>query len=179
MNIKHKNLIEKLDLLVCDDFHPNYVSILIITTILLITTTFFHLIDIHNVDTLILITGIFIGIVLSLPLPLTYIRKIMLLFLINTVLGIIGVSETVYRVISVMLAITLGATYYPLYKWHIKRKIEKYKRKGLTYAAQLDIARKHGGDKFTVGVVLMFIALIALYIIFNYIMNVILLIVHS
>lgn len=82
MNIKHKNLIEKLDLLVCDDFHPNYVSILIITTILLITTTFFHLINIHNVDTLILITGIFIGIVLSLPLPLTYIRKIMLLFLI-------------------------------------------------------------------------------------------------
>lgn len=104
---------------------------------------------------------------------------LMLLFLIDTVLGIIGVSETVYRVISVMLAITLGATYYPLYKWHIKRKIEKYKRKGLTYAAQLDIARKHGGDKFTVGVVLMFIALIALYIIFNYIMNVILLIVHS
>ena len=39
MNIKHKNLIEKLDLLVCDDFHPNYVSILIITTILITTTT--------------------------------------------------------------------------------------------------------------------------------------------
>ncbi len=87
---------------------------------------------------------------------------ILLIYLINTVLGIIGVPNIVYSLISLAIFLTLGFTYYYLYRWHIKRKIEKYQKKGLSYEEQLKIAKKCSGDKITVGVIVMFIVEIAL-----------------
>ena len=87
---------------------------------------------------------------------------ILLVCLINTVLGIIGIPNIVFSAISLALSLTLGFTYYYLYRWHIKRKIEKYQKEGLSYEEQLQMARKCSGDKITVGVVVMFIVEIVL-----------------
>ena len=51
----------------------------------------------------------------------------------------------------------MGFLYYPLYRNFIKRKIEKYKKKGLTYEEQLKVAEKYGGDKFSLAAILMII----------------------
>lgn len=80
---------------------------------------------------------------------------ILIVYLISTVMGIIEVPQVAYNILGLALSIGLGFTYYYLYRWNIKRKIEKYKRKGLTYEEQLEIARKCGGDKVTVAVLLM------------------------
>ena len=50
-----------------------------------------------------------------------------------------------------------------MYRWSIERKIKYYQRKGLTYEQQLEIARKRGGDKVNVAVILMFVVLIMIY----------------
>lgn len=100
---------------------------------------------------------------LSRKMFLESIILIVLLFLINTVYGILGVPTAIYRITNVAIALTIGFTYYYMYRWSISRKIKKYQRQGLTYEKQLEIARKRGGDKVTVAVILMFIAEIALY----------------
>ena len=104
---------------------------------------------------------------------------ILLVYLINTVLGIIGVPDIVYSVISLALCLTLGFTYYYLYRWHIKRKIEKYQKKGLSYEEQLQMARKCGGDKITVGVIVMFIVEIVLVAFLTLGMNAILNVIYN
>lgn len=82
------------------------------------------------------------------------IALICIVFLVSTVMGIIGVPEIAYRIVGIMLSVGVGLSYYHLYRWNIKRKIEKYKRKGLSYEEQLEVARKQGGDKVTVAVLL-------------------------
>lgn len=82
------------------------------------------------------------------------IALICIAFLVSTVMGIIGVPEIAYRIVGIMLSVGVGLSYYHLYRWNIKRKIEKYKRKGLSYEEQLEVARKQGGDKVTVAVLL-------------------------
>jgi hypothetical protein len=80
---------------------------------------------------------------------------IFICYLISTVLNIIEVPRMIYILVNITIGLTIGFSYYPLYKWHIKRKIKKYQRKGLTYEEQLSIARKYGGDKFTFSVIVM------------------------
>ena len=87
---------------------------------------------------------------------------VLLIYLINTVLLIIGVPNVVYKVINAVICLTLGSTYYYLYRWHIRRKIEKYQKMGLSYEEQLQMAKKYGGNKITVGVILMIIIVIAI-----------------
>ena len=82
---------------------------------------------------------------------------LLLVYLIITVLGIIMVPSLIYSAISLLLSLTLGFTYYYLYRSNIKRKIEKYKRKGLSYEEQLEVARKQGGGNVTFGVIIMLI----------------------
>ena len=82
---------------------------------------------------------------------------IVLVYLINTVLGIIGAPNVAYSIVNLVMCLIMGFTYYYLYRWHIRRKIEKYQKKGLSYEEQLEMARKCSGDKITVGVVVMFI----------------------
>lgn len=79
---------------------------------------------------------------------------ICIVFLVSTVMGIIGVPDIAYNIVGIMLSVGVGLSYYHLYRWNIKRKIEKYKRKGLSYEEQLEVARKQGGDKVTVAVLL-------------------------
>lgn len=82
------------------------------------------------------------------------IALICIVFLVSTVMGIIGVPDIAYNIVGIMLSVGVGLSYYHLYRWNIKRKIEKYKRKGLSYEEQLEVARKQGGDKVTVAVLL-------------------------
>lgn len=98
---------------------------------------------------------------------------VVLLFLVNTVYGILGVPDIVYNITSLAMALTIGYTYYYMYRWSIARKIRKYQQQGLTYEKQLEIARKRGGDKVTVAVILMVIAEVALYAFLTITMNVI------
>lgn len=96
---------------------------------------------------------------------------ILIIYLGNTILGLIGASNIGYRVMSLGMGIILGYLYYPLYKWNIKRKIEKYKRKGLSYEEQLAIAQKYGGDKVTFGVIMMLLVEVVIVVMLSIIMN--------
>lgn len=81
-----------------------------------------------------------------------YIESILLLivFLVSFIIENNPIASIAYSIIEIILLIGIGFSYYRLYRWHIKRKIEKYKRKGLSYEEQLEIATKFGGDTFTV-----------------------------
>lgn len=83
--------------------------------------------------------------------------------LIVIALSITGAPEGVYSLVGIILSTLIGVTYYPLYRWSIERKIKYYQRKGLTYEQQLEIARKRGGDKVNVAVILMLVVLIMIY----------------
>lgn len=83
--------------------------------------------------------------------------------LIVIALSITGAPEGVYSFVGIILSTLIGVTYYPLYRWSIERKIKYYQRKGLTYEQQLEIARKRGGDKVNVAVILMLVVLIMIY----------------
>ena len=74
-------------------------------------------------------------------------------------------NDVALNIATLAMSIISGFIYYPLYKWNIKRKIEKNKRKGLNYEEQLNIAKKCGGDKITVSVVAMFLILIIINLI--------------
>lgn len=76
-------------------------------------------------------------------------------YILFMILGMINVPDIGYNILAFVIALTTGFLYYPLYKWNIKRKIEKYKKKGLSYEEQLEIAKKYGGDKATVAVIVM------------------------
>ena len=107
-----------------------------------------------------------------------YVESIVLIlavYVINIILRFIGVPNIGYNIASIVIALIMGFTYYPLYRWNIKRKIEKYKRKGLTYEEQLEVAKKYGGDKITFAVVGMIFVdimiVIALYMITTFILT--------
>ena len=104
---------------------------------------------------------------------------IVLIYLIKTVLGIVGAPIIVYFIIDLAPSLILGFTYYYLYRWHIKRKIEKYQRKGLSYEEQLQMARTCGGDKITIGVILMIIVEFILAAFLSLGMNTVLNLIHS
>ena len=80
----------------------------------------------------------------------------LLVLLIFTVYAILNVQTELFTITSFVSSLIIGFTYYYIYRWSILRKIKKYQRRGLTYEEQLEIARKKGGDKITVGVILMF-----------------------
>lgn len=80
--VKRKNLIERMDLLLFQDSKPNFRSMSIILSILLITYVLCYILNIDDIDGIILLSGIFIGIFLSLPLPLYHITKFMKVFII-------------------------------------------------------------------------------------------------
>lgn len=85
---------------------------------------------------------------------------ILIVFLINTVMRIIGFPNIAYSIVNFVIAIDIGFSYYHLYRGNIKRKIEKYKAKGLSYEEQLEVARKKGGDNVTVAVVIVVVVLL-------------------
>ena len=87
---------------------------------------------------------------------------LLLAYFINTILSIMRVPDIICSGINLVFCLILGFTYYYLYRWHIKRKIVKYQKKGLSYEEQLEKAKKYGGDKITMGVILMFIIEIVL-----------------
>lgn len=93
---------------------------------------------------------------LSRKMFLESIILIVLLFLINTVYGILGVPTVVYNITRFAIALIIGYTYYYMYRWSISRKIRKYQKQGLSYEKQMEIAKKRAGDKFTVSVIVMF-----------------------
>lgn len=75
----------------------------------------------------------------------------------------IRVPSIVYTIVNIIIGMTIGFLYYPLYKWNIKRKIEKYKNQGLNYEEQVNNAKKYGGNKVTVAVIAMFLICIVVY----------------
>lgn len=67
------------------------------------------------------------------------------------------------KIIAFIINGIISCKYYKIYRNSILRKIRKYKRQGLTYEKQLEIARQRGGDKITLSVILMAIVVLVLY----------------
>lgn len=95
-------------------------------------------------------------IMLTRKMFLETIILIILVCLINATYEILVVSNTIRIITNFAISLTIGFTYYYMYRWSISRKIKKYQRQGLTYEEQLEIARKKGGNKITGSVIAMF-----------------------
>lgn len=72
-------------------------------------------------------------------------------------------NDIIACLVVVIIRIGCGYAFYPLYKKSILRKIKKNEDKGLSYDEQLEIARKQGGDKVTVAVIVALIICIIVY----------------
>lgn len=99
------------------------------------------------------------------------IMLVILSFLIDSVYVILNVPTGVAIVTNLAIKIILGFTYYYIYRWSISRKIKYYQSQGYTYEKQLELAKKRGGDKVTVSVLLAFIIVVALYLFFKNVMG--------
>lgn len=81
-----------------------------------------------------------------------YLEVFIYIFIITAysfIVTLMGVPENVINILTFIIRIIMGFSFYPLYKRHIFRKIRKYEQKGLSYEEQLSIAQKNGGDKIT------------------------------
>lgn len=87
------------------------------------------------------------------------------LFFISASYMLLDVPDEIVGITTFAIKLIMGFTYYYMYRWSIARKIKRYQKKGLTYEKQLEIARKKGGDKITLSVVLIIIAELIFYII--------------
>ncbi|MBO6232993.1 MAG: DUF2628 domain-containing protein [Clostridia bacterium] len=67
-------------------------------------------------------------------------------------------DDSMYRASFVIIRFILGLLFFQLYKDSIKRKINKYKKQGLSYEQQLEKANKYGGD-ITIAVAIIVIIL--------------------
>lgn len=72
-------------------------------------------------------------------------------------------NDIIACLVVVIIRIGWGYAFYPLYKKSILRKIKKNEDKGLSYDEQLEIARKQGGDKVTVAVIVALIICVIVY----------------
>lgn len=88
---------------------------------------------------------------------LEVILTLLIYFVMGIILSFSNIPENISNLLFFLSRVGMGFLYYPLYRNFIKRKIEKYKKKGLTYEEQLKVAEKYGGDKFSLAAILMII----------------------
>ena len=73
---------------------------------------------------------------------------------------LLGIKEETTVIINFATNLTIAFSYYSLYEWNIRRKIEKYREQGISDEEQIKIAQKYGGDKITLKVVIAILVLI-------------------
>lgn len=110
----------------------------------------------------------FVGLILPHLLLITrkmYIETIALVIIqiiLDLFTGLLGIQEETAGIINFAVNLTVAFSYYSLYEWNIRRKIEKYRKHGISDEEQIKIAQKCGGDKITLKVVIAIVALVIL-----------------
>lgn len=81
-----------------------------------------------------------------------YLEAFLYIFIVivySFVVALMNIPENLVDILTFIIRIIMGFSFYPLYKKHILRKIRKYEQQGLSYEEQLSIAQNNGGDKIT------------------------------
>ncbi len=102
----------------------------------------------------------FVGLILPHLLLITrkmYIETIVLVIIeiiLDVFTGLLGIKGETAIIINFAVGLTVAFSYYSLYEWNIRRKIEKYRKQGISDEEQIKIAQKCGGDKITLKVII-------------------------
>ena len=81
-----------------------------------------------------------------------YLEAFLYIFIVTVysfVVALMNIPEKLVNILTFIIRVIMGFSFYPLYKRHILRKIKKYELQGLSYEEQLSIAKENGGDKIT------------------------------